>query len=309
MLTEHPFTIRIFVAEGIPDGLRLIEKAHWSGICIICPRGRYVGAKERKEFSRSGVYILVGVADDQDQPLIYIGEAESVQERLNNHYANKDFWQQAIVFTTQGNPLNKAEVRYLEARLLKLARENKRCHLENSNSPQIPKLSEADKADIEIYLAEMLSLLPVIGIRAFEPARSLASDQIIYYYKSKGRRAIGYETSSGFVVQKGSFARDEVVPSTLEGVRKVRSRLIEDHVLVKGTAGYEFKTDHEFTSPSQAASVCAGMNVNGRIEWKDADGKTLKDHQELVAGSKSENSGGVEVEPDEEEAMPEEVRA
>ena len=101
------------MADGRPDGLRLVEKSNWSGVGIVCPRGRYSWAKkERDEFSRSGVYLLVGQNGDP-LPKLYVGESETVKKRLDQHYANKDFWQQAIVFTTKGTPLNKAQVKYL----------------------------------------------------------------------------------------------------------------------------------------------------------------------------------------------------
>ena len=117
MSKRRPFKIEIFVAEGLPDGLRLVKKSNWIGQGIVCPRGRYSQAKKRDEFSRSGVYLLVGQDGDQ-LPKLYVGEAETVKSRLDLHYANKDFWQQAIIFTTKGTALNKAQVKYLESSLL-----------------------------------------------------------------------------------------------------------------------------------------------------------------------------------------------
>jgi hypothetical protein len=37
--------------------------------------------------------------------------------------------------------------------------------------------------------------------------------------------------------------------------------------------------DYTFDSPSTAAGVLLGRSANGRIEWKDQTGKTLKDIQ------------------------------
>jgi Domain of unknown function (DUF4357) len=34
-----------------------------------------------------------------------------------------------------------------------------------------------------------------------------------------------------------------------------------------------------FSSPSAAATVVLGRSANGRIEWKDAQGRTLKELQ------------------------------
>ncbi len=38
--------------------------------------------------------------------------------------------------------------------------------------------------------------------------------------------------------------------------------------------------DYSFNSPSAAAAVILGRSANGRTEWKDVQGKTLKQIQE-----------------------------
>jgi len=46
---------------------------------------------------------------------------------------------------------------------------------------------------------------------------------------------------------------------------------------------YSFTQDQVFGSPSTAAGVVLGRTANGRIEWKSADGKTLKQLQAMVS--------------------------
>jgi len=46
---------------------------------------------------------------------------------------------------------------------------------------------------------------------------------------------------------------------------------------------YQFTQDYSFSSPSTAAAVVLGRSANGRIEWKAADGRTLKELQEAEA--------------------------
>ena len=288
MTTPRPFNIRIFVAEGLADGLRFVEKSNWIGLGIVCPRGRYPHVKKREEFSGSGVYILVGREGDDDRPVLYVGEGETVRPRLDSHHANKDFWQQAIVFTTKGDPLNKAQVQYLEARLVELATANKRCRLENSAVPNRPGLSEAEEAEIAGYLDELLSLLPVLGLDAFERPEAASAGHRPYYWRGKGWEATGYETSNGFAVRKGSLARGTTVPSMAKHVPSdynKRQQLIDAGVLAEDGKGYRFTVDHVFSSPSQAAAVCAGRSPNGRVDWKDADGVSLKEHQEREANA------------------------
>ncbi|MBT5380083.1 MAG: GIY-YIG nuclease family protein [Opitutae bacterium] len=286
MKGPRPFNIRIFVAEGMPDGLRLVEKSNWVGLGIICPRGRYAAVKKRAEFSGSGIYILVGQEGEDGRPTLYIGEAEKVRNRLDSHYAKKDFWQQAIIFTTKGDPLNKAEVQYLEARLVERASKLKRCQLDNANNPQRPGLSEADEAEVAGYLDEMLSLLPVIGVDAFESVSETTSDKQRFFLNGSEWEATGYPTNNGFAVEAGSIARGRHVPSMPEHVPgdfKKREQLIADGILIYENERYRFTVEYEFTSPSLAAAVCKGRSANGRVDWKDANGISLKEHQEREA--------------------------
>ena len=41
-------------------------------------------------------------------------------------------------------------------------------------------------------------------------------------------------------------------------------------------ADYAFTQDYTFSSPSTAASVVLGRSANGRVDWKDAQGRELK---------------------------------
>jgi hypothetical protein len=283
MATPRPFKIQIFVAEGVSDGLRLVEKSNWVGQGIICPRARWATVKGRGEFEKSGVYILVGRDGGDDLPTIYIGEAETVRTRLNSHYGNKDFWSQAIVFTTKGDPLNKAQVQYLEARLVELATEFRRCKLDNGNAPNRPSLSEADGAEIEGYLEEMLSLLPVLGVHAFDSLRGADSgrnsSQITYYLRASGCDATGFPVNDGFAVCAGSRARLAVVPSMEVHVPhylRARESMISGGSLVEQDGHLVLQADYSFSSPSMAAAVFMGRSANGLTEWKSPEGKTLK---------------------------------
>ena len=66
---------------------------------------------------------------------VYVGEGDGVLPRLDQHSKHKDFWTHAAVFISKDQNLNKAHVQYLEARLVALANDAKRCELENANAP------------------------------------------------------------------------------------------------------------------------------------------------------------------------------
>ncbi len=285
MSTLKPFSLRIFVADGDPDGLRVVERSNWIGKALVFPRALLPIIKQREELAQTGVYLLLGPREDGEGEMLYIGEGDPVRPRLESHYAQKDFWNRAICFTAGANgQLNKAHVQFLEAALIQLAKAAKRLPLDNANQPAEPSLSEADRADMQVFLENVLGMLPVLGIHAFEQlaAAPAMAAQAGLVCKGKGIAAHGYEATQGFVVKAGSQAVGEAVPSMQQHVRgmfDLRKELIANGVLERKGEHYMFSQDYVFSSPSTASAVVLGRSSNGRVDWKDGQGRTLKDLQ------------------------------
>lgn len=284
MSTAAPFSLRIFVADGDPEGLRLVERSNWIGKAIMFPRALLPSIKQRAEFAQTGVYLLLGPREDGDGEMLYVGEGDPIKPRLESHYAQKDFWTRAVCFVAGQGQLNKAHVQYLEAALIRLAKEAKRLPLDNANQPGDPSLSEADLADMNVFLGNMLGMLPALGINAFERAQTKAHEGAVQLLSAKGKgvSAQGFESTQGFVVKSGSEAVAETVPSMEQHVRgmyELRQELIRNGVLAKQGDHFVFTQDYVFSSPSTAAAVVLGRSANGRIEWKDKSGRTLKELQ------------------------------
>lgn len=288
MNSATPFSLRIFVVDGDPDGLRVVDRSNWSGKALVFPRTLLPSVKQRAEFGLTGVYMLIGPRSDGEGEMLYVGEGDPVRQRLENHFAHKDFWTWAVFFVASEGLLNKAHVQFLESRLIKLASAAKRIALDNGNSPAEPSLSELDRAYVEVFLDHVLGMLPVLGVHAFEAVtqRSLKTDSSELVCKGKGIVARGYESTQGFVVTAGSQAVLEEAPSMKVHVRSmfdIRQTLIANGVLKKAETFYEFTQNYVFSSPSTAAANVLGRSANGRIEWKDTNGRTLKELQEKLA--------------------------
>lgn len=285
---QTPFSLRIFVADGDPDGLRIVDKSNWIGKALVFPRALLPQVKARPELAQTGVYLLLGPRPDGEGDMLYVGEGDPIRPRLERHYAEKDFWTRAIGFTTTtAGQLNKAHVQFLESRLIALARAAKRMPLDNANQPAEPSLSEADRADMEVFLGHMLGMLPVLGVHAFEqaPKASAAKAGLVLTCKGKGVQATGYEASQGFVVRAGSQAVAAVTAtfSQMTGASELRADLLENGVLVEEGGVLRFTQDYVFSAPSAASDIVLGGSTNGRTSWKDAKGRTLKEIQTAEA--------------------------
>jgi hypothetical protein len=218
-------------------------------------------------------------------PAIYIGEGDPVRPRLEQHYGKKDFWTTLILFVSKDENMNKAHVQYLESKLVALAKEGKRCALDNVSVPQLPSLSEADTAEVEAFLDEMLLIYPLLSIDAFEKPQAAPASVTILYLRTKGLIAKGYDAAQGFVVLAGSQVPQDAAPSIQPYQLEIRKSLISRTVLTVTDKCLVLAQDYVFDSPSTAASVMLGRSANGRVEWKDAQGVTLRKLQESASSA------------------------
>ena len=129
-------TIKIFLIDGDPNGRMTCELSNWTGKAYKIPRNKIKDCKDRPDIFNTGIYLLFGKNQD-NKDSVYIGEAETVLNRLTQHLGQKDFWNEAIVFVSKDENLNKAHVKYLENRLHDIAINVKRYYVENSNTPTL----------------------------------------------------------------------------------------------------------------------------------------------------------------------------
>jgi hypothetical protein len=277
-------TLKIFLAFGDPKRLRTAELSNWTGKAVAGPRSEFEKVLEREETLNPGVYFLTGIDPDTNKSAIYIGEAESIGDRIKSHLS-KDFWNNVAFFISKDENLTKAHIRYIEGRLIEIAKSADRSVVMNSQGSGA-KLPESDREDMEVFLEKMQQVLPVLGIEAFVQAASKVESEAekeMLTCKIKNVVASGYLTPNGIVV----LARSEAVLEERGSAKKwpsvmaPRNKLIEEGGLVQEGDKYVFVKDTEFSSPSSAAAVIHGGSANGLTAWVNANGKSLKDLQNV----------------------------
>lgn len=277
-------TLKIFLAFGDPKRLRTAELSNWTGKAVAGPRSEFEKLLEREESINPGVYFLSGTDPDTNQNVIYIGEAECIRDRIKSHLS-RDFWNNITFFITKDENLTKAHIRYLEGRLIEIAKMADRSNIMNSQSSGA-KLPESDREDMEVFLEKMLQVLPVLGIETFVQRTSIAENEAereMLTCKIKNVIASGYLTPNGIVVLAGSSAvlKERSSAKKWPSVMTQRNKLIEEGGLVENKDKYDFVKDTEFSSPSAAAAVIHGGSANGLTAWVNKDGKSLKELQDV----------------------------
>ncbi len=272
-------TLKIFLAFGDPKRLRIAELSNWTGKAVAGPRSEFDKVLEREESLSSGVYFLTGTDPESNKQAIYIGEAECIRDRMKNHLG-KDFWNHIAFFISKDENLTKAHIRYIEGRLIEVAKSAGRSVVMN-NQGSGSRLPESDREDMEVFLEKMQQVLPVLGIEAFVPAISKEQRETqrdLLTCMIKDISASGYLTPNGIVVLSGSQAvlQERKSAKNYPGVLTQRNTLIEDNDLIIQDDRFVFTKDVEFSSPS-AAAVIHGGSANGLMAWKNKLGKTLKE--------------------------------
>lgn len=276
-------SIRIYLADGTPSGIRHVEIANWSGQAIACPRSRFAELSKWEEAKRPGVYFLFEKQNVDSENRVYIGESENVIKRLSDHDRNKDFWNEVVIFTSKDENLTKSHVKYLESRLVSIGIEAERYQLENSNTPTESNLPRADKDAMEEFIHNLRIIIGTLGHKLLEPLKVAPIEQntkstvgIPLSFALKELKAFGQMTDDGFLLLAGSDVSSSTSPSMPGNSKSIRDSWVSEGVLKLDGKNYKLIKDMLVSSSSYAAVIVAGTNRSGPQSWQDSEGRTLK---------------------------------
>ena len=281
-------SIELFLVNGTADSLITAELSNWNGKAIKIPRIE-VAACTRDDITQAGVYFLFCKEDDGSD-YVYIGEAENVKERLSQHLRDyqsekeKYYWSTAVIFT--GRDLNKALIRYLENRLVEIARKCNRYIVLTKNTYHNTVMKESQVAVMEEFIDNVKVLINALGYKVLEPliqtgSVTTQSDDEVLYVSVGSANASGKVTTEGFVVLEGSVINQKTSEKSLSpGIQKLRQRMVD----LRKVQDWVTKEDILFSSSSAAASFILGYNMSGPQTWKNKAGRTLKDIENSEMG-------------------------
>jgi hypothetical protein len=274
--------ISLFLIDGVPDGRVACELFNWTGKAFRIPRKLIKESADRQDLRRAGVYLLFGRDDARNEVnTAYVGEAEDVIRRIPQHQ-EKEFWTEALLFVSKDENLNRAHIKFLEYAIYAKALDIGRYEITNGSTPNRPQISEVEQAVMTEYFENLQLLTGALGYKLFEPLVSAAASEADQYQITavRGANARAVFGSEGMVVLQGSEAANSIVPSIPDSVSRLRHLLITEGVLVDQGGRLLFTKDHLFPSPSAAAGVVLGRSANGWVEWKDREGRPLKENEE-----------------------------
>lgn len=287
-MVEFKKTIKLFFMDCEPTKRIKCSVDGTTCIAFKINREDLDKCKDREELKQSGIYFLFGgTTDNSAKEVVYIGQAsrrknkEGLLNRLLEHNRNpkKDYWNEAVAFTTTDDSLGATEISYLENHFCKLAINANRYIVKNGNEPMTGNISEEKQCTLEEFVYNANLILGALNYKVLVPlldktTNNKKADNILYLnrkMKKAGVTAIakGQQTRDGFVVFKGSYIVKEDSKAIPEKIHQLRlsAKIDKDRIL---------QEDLLFNSPSYAAAFVIGGNINGLTYWKTKEGIPLK---------------------------------
>ena len=287
--------LQILLNDEEIDGKKTVYVANRDIRCEYVPRHKVSTFKS----DYVAVYLLIG-SDEEQGDLIYVGETEEAAIRLLNHDKKKEFWDYAYFFFSNTHNLNKADVKFLEAKIYHAIKEAGRYKLENASIPKeshVHDIRQSELMDmfktIEFILGGAFNLFPfkkvALKLEVNETKEKINHlkqqldelEKETFYMTQKGADAKGYLLGEGkkFVVLKGSkTASIEKAANSFKEISAATNleRLKKQGVLQEIDGYYQFNETYIFNSPSGASDLIYLGATNGWKEWKNKEGESLE---------------------------------
>lgn len=270
--------LQIVAEKGNPLGIIKYTSFEFQGIQYKIPRNLIFSNEPTISSltNQTCVYILVG--ESNGKLAYYIGEAENCIIRIKQH-KNEDWWNEVLIFLGNNEfPLDKAQVKYIENVFYVEAKQNEKYKtfvIMNATTPTRCSLSSLSESRTKKYItiAKKLTLLENLKIFYKYNDTDFKTSNLLLITKNGKILANGYRSDNGFVVLKGATVAPVITEKTTACFKTFREKLITDGIIKNN----KLTVDYEFTSPSAAAVQILGHNANGLDEWKNSDGKKLKE--------------------------------
>ena len=267
------------------EGARIIDMGSTKSCeCFVLPREKVAEiGKKQPHLQRYGFYILLG-RDKNMRQMAYVGQSNDFTNRVNDHKQKKDFWDTALVFVSKSDEIYPSEALYLEYLGWKAATEAGNFIIDNTKDINKPPLSEDKQNEMELFFEDIQFLTRFYGCRVFDkpekaPELEQAIDFKMYMPKSGMLACLKfYRESKRYVIAAGSLIIGETSKSCPKSLVEFRKKVLVNKKLVQKEGELyltlqDIEIPETSSSPSGAASFCAGTSYQGTEAWVDDEQK------------------------------------
>lgn len=266
------------------EGARIIDMGSTKSCeCFVLPRDKVTEVgKKHEQLRQHGFYILLG-KDREGRKMAYIGETQDFTDRAKDHNQKKDFWDTALVFVSKANEIFTSEVLYLEYLGYKAAVEAGNYIIENTNEVKPTPLSADKKNEMELFFEDIQFLTRFYGCGVFdEPESAIEAKAGMEFCMKMTKiglqaRMVFYRETKSYVIKAGSTIAAVTYNSCSKRLADFRKKVIANKKMAMRngdlfTLLQDIEIPETNSSPSGAASFCAGTSFQGTEAWVDKDG-------------------------------------
>lgn len=305
-MAQHKTMTTQFI-DGEAKGLRLCNCVGSLITTVYMPRSYLARAKQLGLPSR-GIYFLLKV-DGTVIKKMYVGQTTQGINRLNDHNAKRKWWDRAVLFLSDDfNNFTLDTVNGLEKYAIEKAMGTMPAILENKVAPKY-QIMPFQKPFIESLYHEVEFMMAALGVKLVSPAAAAPNAQAGKKQVAKKVQPVVTQPAHASAPPQGGMAvtmtrRGISVSGVYSGGAKgtltlhagaavdiaakikpkdkgtlaLRQQLAAQGKLVSQDGNLAtLGEDVTFASPTAAAQFVYGGSINGRVNWKDASGKSIKD--------------------------------
>ncbi len=293
MATGKSF-INITLLNGTADGaLKCVNKAH-DGIIYKIKRDDIGNYTNEPELKQCGIYFLFG--KEKNKPVVYIGQANTrkngngVLGRVIEHRKEKEsYWSDAFILISSKNAIGATELNYLENQFCNRTINAGAFETKNAADPNTGTYSDEVEITMDDLIDYTSTVLKVLGYDLFgagdfetENTELNLKDEFdgwtrLYMRKEGNEPGRGCDITCAYkdgeyILLKGSKVATVAADSCHQTSKNQREEF-KKHIDGKGVV----IEDIPFGSPSAIAQFVTLSSVNGKVELKNVEGKTLKE--------------------------------
>ncbi len=162
--------MKISIETTSVDGVLEIVSPEWGGKIVKMPRKTFIKWRNNGKLPKTAaVYALYANHFEKSEfgKELYIGHTASIEKRVLDHLAAKDFWSVLLVFVSEKDWMNVAYTQNIEHQFIKMAKNANRYEVKNGNNSSETHLGDEDRQRLDSFLEGVPSVLEMAGIDIF----------------------------------------------------------------------------------------------------------------------------------------------